>query len=155
MPARKKNLQIASGITLLAEVEGQGHAATKADRIIYNMKLWLNRGDEVPMNAIQAEHLPENMIRNVDGEKLVDHRTTLGKREVIAGVERALLGMKAGGYRKIRVSPHLAYREKGLPGLIPENAVLVIEIWLREILPGSAGGVVLPVAVEGQGKGQR
>jgi FKBP-type peptidyl-prolyl cis-trans isomerase len=41
--------------------------------------------------------------------------------------------MKAGGYRK--VSPHLAYREKGMAGLIPENAVLVIEIWLREILP--------------------
>jgi FKBP-type peptidyl-prolyl cis-trans isomerase len=43
--------------------------------------------------------------------------------------------MKAGGYRKVRVSPHLAYREKGIAGLIPENAVLVIEIWLREILP--------------------
>jgi FKBP-type peptidyl-prolyl cis-trans isomerase (trigger factor) len=140
MPAGKKNVEIARGIALLAEVEGQGHAATKGDRIIYNMKLWLNRDDEVPLNAIQAEHLPENMIRNVDGQKLVDHRTTLGKREVIAGVERALLGMKAAGYRKVRVSPHLAYREKGLSGLIPENAVLVIEIWLREILPGSAGG---------------
>jgi FKBP-type peptidyl-prolyl cis-trans isomerase len=70
----------------------------------------------------------------VAGEKLVDHRATLGRREVIAGVERSLMGMKAGGYRKVRVSPHLAYREKGLPGLIPENAVLVVELWLREIL---------------------
>jgi FKBP-type peptidyl-prolyl cis-trans isomerase 2 len=98
------------------------------------MKIWLNRGDVVPLNTIQAEHLPEEMIRNVAGEKLIDHRSTLGKREVIAGVERSLMGMKAAGYRRVRVSPHLAYREKGLPGLIPEDAVLEVEIWLREIL---------------------
>jgi FKBP-type peptidyl-prolyl cis-trans isomerase len=136
MPIGKKSVQIASGVALLAEVEGQGPAATKGDRIIYNMKLWLNRGDEVPLNATQAGHLPEHMLRTVDGQQLVDHRTTLGQREVIPGVERTLIRMKAGGYRKVRVSPHLAYREKGLAGLIPENAVLVIEIWLREILPG-------------------
>lgn len=136
MPAGKKISEIASGIILLTEVEGQGPAAAKDDRIVYNMKIWPNRGDEVPLNAIQAEHLPAHMIRSVDGQKLVDHRATLGKREVIAGVERTLLEMKPGGYRKVRVSPHLAYREKGLAGLIPENAVLVIEIWLREILPG-------------------
>ncbi len=129
-------LEIALGITLLTETEGEGRPAAPGDRMIFNMKIWLNRGDEVPLNTIQAQHVPERMIRSVAGEKLVDHTATLGKREVIAGVERSLKGMKAGGYRKIRVSPHLAYREKGLPGLIPENAVLVVEIWLREILPG-------------------
>jgi FKBP-type peptidyl-prolyl cis-trans isomerase len=131
----KKISKIASGITLLAEVEGEGPPATRGDRIIFNMKIWLNRGDEVPLNSIQAHHVPERMIRIVAGEKLVDHTATLGRREAIAGVERSLTGMKAGGYRKVRVSPHLACREKGLPGLIPEHAVLVVEIWLREILP--------------------
>jgi FKBP-type peptidyl-prolyl cis-trans isomerase len=130
----EKISQIASGITLLAELEGQGAPAAKDDRVIYNMKIWLNRGDEVPLNAAQAQHLPERMLRNVNGEKLVDHTATLGKREVVAGIERSLAGMRAGGYRKVRLSPHLAYREKGLPGLIPENAVLVVELWLREIL---------------------
>jgi FKBP-type peptidyl-prolyl cis-trans isomerase (trigger factor) len=134
MTARKMP-EIFRGVTLLTEVEGQGPPAVKGDRIIYNMKIWLNRGDEVPLNAVQAQHLPQQMIRNVNNELLIDHRATLGKREVVTGVERSLLGMKAGGYRKVRVSPHLAYREKGLPGLIPEHAVLVIEIWLREILP--------------------
>jgi len=42
--------------------------------------------------------------------------------------------MKAGGYRKVRTSPHLAYREKGIPNLIPENAVLILDIWLRDIV---------------------
>jgi FKBP-type peptidyl-prolyl cis-trans isomerase (trigger factor) len=132
--AAKKKLEVARGITLLTEVEGQGPPAARGDHVIFNMKIWLNRGDEAPLNAIQTQQVPEQMIRSVAGEKLVDHGATLGKREVIAGVERSLMDMKAGGYRKVRLSPHLAYREKGLPGLIPEHAVLVVEIWLREIL---------------------
>ena len=124
---------IASGITLLAEIEGQGPPALRGDRVLFNWKMWLNRGEEVPINTIQAQHVPEHMVRTEAGEKRVDHTVTLGKREVIAGIERSLMRMKAGGYRKVRVSPHLAYREKGLPGLIPENAVLEIAIWLREI----------------------
>ena len=131
----KKMSEIARGITLLTETDRLGLPAARGDRIIFNMKIWLNRGDEVPLNAIQAQHVPEQRVRSVAGEKLVDHTATLGKREVIAGVERSLMGMKAGGYRKVRISPHLAYREKGLSGMIPEHAVLVVEIWLREILP--------------------
>ncbi|MGH7148306.1 MAG: FKBP-type peptidyl-prolyl cis-trans isomerase, partial [Nitrospiraceae bacterium] len=55
-------------------------------------------------------------------------------RGVFAGVEHAVVGMKVGGYRKVRVSPHLAYRDKGIPDLIPPDAVLIAEIWLREIV---------------------
>ena len=138
--AAQKASEITSGVTLLAELEGQGPPAAKGDRVLYNMKIWLNRGEEVPLNAIQAKHLPEQMIRTVGEERLIDHTVTLGRRQVIAGVERTLMGMKAGGYRKVRVSPHLAYREKGLPGLIPERAVLVIEIWVREVVPAVSAG---------------
>lgn len=121
------------GIRLLAETEGEGSPAAKGDRVVYNIKIWLNRGEEVPLNAIQSKHLPKEMIRIVEGEHLIDHTTVLGRRQVIAGIERSLVGMKRGGYRRVKVSPHLAYRDKGLPGLIPECAVLVVEIWLREI----------------------
>ena len=38
-----------------------------------------------------------------------DRTMSLGQREAIVGVEEALMGMKAGGYRKVRISPHLAY----------------------------------------------
>ncbi len=43
------------------------------------------------------------------------------------------MGMRVGGFRKVRVSPHLAYRDRGLPGLIPPDAVLNISVWLREV----------------------
>ncbi|MCS6285539.1 MAG: FKBP-type peptidyl-prolyl cis-trans isomerase [Nitrospira sp.] len=52
----------------------------------------------------------------------IDHCTVLGSRQAIAGVEHALIGMKAGGYRKVRISSHLAYRDKGIPDLIPTDA---------------------------------
>ena len=42
--------------------------------------------------------------------------------------------MKVGGYRKVRVSPHLAYRENGFADLIPSDAVLIVEFWLRDFV---------------------
>ncbi len=121
-----------SGLTLLEEREGVGTPANKGDRVLFNMRLFLNKGAEVPLNHTQATHLPKEMIRVVDGVTLIDRTVVLGRRELISGVEHALMGMKVGGYRKVRVSPHLAYRDKGIPGLIPPNAVLICEIWLRD-----------------------
>ena len=123
-----------SGIKLLEEREGQGRPTQKGDRVVYNMRLFLNKGDEVPLNAKQAEHLPKEMIRVEEGVKFIDHTTVLGSRQSMAGVEHALIGMKAGGYRKVRISPHLACRDKGIPNLIPPNALLICEIWLRHIV---------------------
>jgi FKBP-type peptidyl-prolyl cis-trans isomerase len=123
-----------SGLTLLDEREGEGQSAQRGDRVTYNTKLFLNHGDEVPLNDIQAKQLPPEMVRVEGGTTFIDHTIVLGRRQAIAGVEQALVGMKAGGYRKIRVSPHLAYREKGIPDLIPPEAVLICEIWLRHII---------------------
>jgi FKBP-type peptidyl-prolyl cis-trans isomerase (trigger factor) len=122
------------GIKLLEEHEGIGEPARKGDRVVYNLKMFLNQGEEVPLNKRQAEFLPAEMIRTVEGDYLVDHRITLGSREAIAGVEYSLIGMKKDGYRKVRVSPHLAFRDKGLPGLVPANAMLVVELWLRDLI---------------------
>ena len=123
-----------SGIKLLEEREGEGRPAQKGDRVAYNTRIFLNQGDEVPLNDKQAEHLPKEMIRLENGVTFVDHRITLGQRQAIAGIEHALMGMKVGGYRKICISPHLAYRDKGVPDLIPSDAVLVVEIWIRDIV---------------------
>ena len=123
-----------SGLKLLEEQEGEGVPAGKGDRVVYNSRLFLNKGDEVPLNAKQVEYLSKDMIRVEGGVPFVDHKTVLGSRQMIAGVEHALMGMKVGGYRKVRVSPHLAYRDKGIPDLIPPDAVLICEIWLRDIV---------------------
>jgi len=122
-----------SGLKLLEEREGEGRQAGKDDRVVYNTRIFLNQGDEVPFNEIQAKQVPKEMIRVVDGVTFIDHTIVLGRRQAIAGIEHALLDMKAGGYRKVRISPHLAYQDKGIPDLIPPDAVLTCEIWLRAI----------------------
>jgi len=127
-------LKRVSGITLLDEREGDGKAAQKGDRLLYNSRMFLNKGDEVPFNTRQAAYLPHGMLRVEGGVTFTDHTIVLGRRQTIAGIERALIGMKTGGNRKVRISPHLAYREKGVPSLIPPHAVLVVEVWLREIV---------------------
>jgi FKBP-type peptidyl-prolyl cis-trans isomerase len=127
-------MRLRSGIKLLDEREGTGEPAKKGDRIVYNFKIFLNKGDEVLLYERQADYLPEKMIRTENGNRLIDHTTTLGQREAIAGIEYSLIGMKQGGYRKVRLSPHLAYRDQGLDDLIPPNAVLIVELWLREII---------------------
>ena len=127
-------MRLRSGIELLDEREGNGAPAKKGDRVLYNLKLFLNKGDEVLLKERQAEYLPEQKIRTEGNYRFVDHSSELGSRQAIAGVEYSLLGMKQGGYRKVRVSPHLAYREHGLGDLIPPNAVLIIELWLRQLI---------------------
>jgi FKBP-type peptidyl-prolyl cis-trans isomerase len=121
------------GLKLLEEREGAGTTASKGDRVLFHMRLFLNKGDEVPLNETQAKHLPKDMVQVVGGVTFVDRTIVLGRREAIAGGEHALIGMRVGGYRKVRISPHLAYRGNGIPGLIPPDSVLICEIQLRKI----------------------
>ena len=127
-----------SGLKLLDEREGAGTPAKKGDHVVYNAKILLNQGDEVPLNDLQAKQLPKEMVRVEAGVTFIDHTVILGRRQAIAGVEHALMGMKVGGYRKVRVSPHLAYLDKGIPDLIPPDAVLICEVWLRNIVGSSS-----------------
>lgn len=127
-------MRLKSGVKLLDDRDGSGEPAKKGDKVVYNLKIFLNKGDEVPLNERQAKYLPATMIRSDGGYRFVDHTTTLGRREAIAGVEYSLMGMKPGGYRKVRISPHLSYRDRGLDELIPPNSVLIVELWLREIV---------------------
>ncbi len=120
-------------LVFLDQREGDGPEAQRGDRALYNCRLFLHRGDEVPLNERRAATLPAHMLRIDGGVTLVDHQVELGQRQAIPGIEQALLGMRVGGYRKVRISPQLAYRAKGLPGLIPANALLVAEVWLRQI----------------------
>jgi hypothetical protein len=76
-----------TGLTLVDEREGEGRAAQKGDHVVYSIRFFLNRGDEVLLNSLQAKSLPQGMIRIEDGVSLIDHRIVLGRRQAIAGVE--------------------------------------------------------------------
>ena len=54
----------------------------------------------------------------------------LGARQVIAGWDQGVAGMRVGGSRTLTIPPDLGYGARGAGGVIPPNAVLVFEIEL-------------------------
>lgn len=123
-------------IELLADVSGHGPAAEKGSTVVYNARLFLRGGDEVTTDFKSISMYGDRLdTREVDGVELIDHTTTLGRRQPIAGVEKSLAGMRPGGYREVLVGAHLAYGRKGLGDLIPPDAMLRIRLWVRDVQP--------------------
>ena len=111
------NKMLKSGIKLLSETQGTGEPIKKGDTVKVRLNGWLNQGQQ-----IQEDYLGEVMV---------------GGREVIPGIGYSIEGMRRGGKRKVKISPHLGYREAGIENLIPPNAVLVYEIEVLEVKQGS------------------
>ncbi len=131
-------MNIRPGVKLLEEREGTGRPAEKGCHATYNIRAYLSKGDEVPINRRDlAVPWPKEMIASDDKGELINFACVLGKRQAFAAVEYALFGMKVGGYRKVKAKPHLAYREAGVPGVVPKNAMLTFEIWLKKLRCGA------------------
>jgi FKBP-type peptidyl-prolyl cis-trans isomerase len=101
-------MNIKPGIKLLEEVEGVGERIKIGDSVEIKLNGWLSEGEQ-----IQKDHI--EILK-------------LGARKIIPGIEYAIEGMKINGKRKVKLSPHLGYKEKGVKGLIPPNALLIYEI---------------------------
>jgi FKBP-type peptidyl-prolyl cis-trans isomerase len=105
-------VRIASGIRGEDVRTGDGAVAERGRRVTIRWQCKLNHGDEV---------------------RAATTTFRIGAREVVAGLDRGVAGMRVGGIRKLRISPHLAYRDQSVPG-IPPNAVLVFEVELLALL---------------------
>ena len=106
-------MELKPGIKLISELEGTGEPVKKGDRVTVRLNGWINQGSPIQENYV--------------GEIVV------GSRVAIPGIEYSLEGMKQGGKRKVKISPHLGYKEAGVRNLIPENAVLVYEIEVLDV----------------------
>lgn len=99
---------MASGIDIEEVTVGDGPVAERGQVVSVRWRGTLNRGD--PFGS------GETSFR-------------AGGREVVAGLSRGVIGMRVGGVRRLRVSPHLGYRDQAVPG-VPANAVLNFEVEL-------------------------
>lgn len=115
------------GIKLLEEFVGKGESVYRKHNYIVAIRITLNHGEIVSCpNKCLSHSIDENLKVTDDGYFL--HRIRVDRENLIPGIFYAIDGMKIGGYRKVSISPHLAYKKKGIPGVIPENAKLIVEI---------------------------
>jgi FKBP-type peptidyl-prolyl cis-trans isomerase len=103
--------------------------------ITYEVKVGEGRevktGDTVSVHYIGA--LTDETVFDSSHNRGEPFSFTIGEGQVIQGWERGLIGMKAGGVRRLAIPPHLAYGAGGVPGAIPPNSTLIFEIELLEI----------------------
>lgn len=102
-----------SGIKIISEVPGTGPELKKGDRVRLIYDIQLNRGEFLVQN--------QEVI------------WTVGERHYVAGFLYGLEGMRPGGSRRFRASPHLCYRDTEVEK-VPKNAVLICDIKLVELV---------------------
>jgi FKBP-type peptidyl-prolyl cis-trans isomerase len=113
------------GVELLADTPGTGSPVERDGWYDVRLQIWLSRGDPVRWTE---------PVGLVDRARLEDEGTTLvttlrvGREFMFAGLLYGVEGMRVGGRRGIRVAPHLAYGEAGVPGVIPPNALLTVVV---------------------------
>lgn len=117
------------GLELLSDIPGDGDAVERGHTYPTRLKIWLNKGDPVrwtsPWGNIDRARLEDN------GQTLISD-LRIDRHNLFNGLFQGIDGMRIGGVRRLRISPHLAYGERGVPGIIPANAVLIVEIAFPE-----------------------
>ncbi len=107
---RPYNPLVDRGIHIVEEIAGDGAPVQRGEIVSLELQITLNQGEVVHPRQ-------KTTVR-------------MGDRHVFPGLSKSLEGMRRGGYRKTRVSPHLAYGAEGVFGKIPPEAVLICELWL-------------------------
>ena len=111
---------------MLGETPGDGVAIQRHKYYRFKLRISLSRGD-----AIQWKE-PWGLLDR--GARLEDAGTTLvtdlrvDRVCMFAGLFYGVQGMRLGGTRKLRIAPHLGFGETGVPGIVPPNALLTVDV---------------------------
>jgi len=97
---------------------GNGAAAKSGDNVSMHYTGWLTDGTQFDSSRTTGSPF----------------RFTLGQRQVIAGWDYGVEGMKIGEKRQLRIPAKLGYGDSGTPGgPIPPGADLIFDVELLEI----------------------
>jgi hypothetical protein len=116
------------GIETLADTPGTGAAVERGRRYRVRLRLWLNKGQPIALVQPGAE-APHQVI---DADGALNTTIEMHRGRTIPGFSYGMDGMRVGGVRKIRIPPNLAYGDRGIPGVVPANAVLIAQIEVIE-----------------------
>ena len=126
-----------SGLKLLADLPGSGPVVMRRQTYRARLRLSLSGGE-----AVRWQHPsgPVGIARLEDGGATLITEVRLSRGSMINGLFYGVEGMRVGGTRRLEIAPHLAYGERGVPGVIPPHARLIAEITILEPLEGNVSG---------------
>ena len=122
----------APAVTGVAELEvkdlvpGDGAEAVPGSRVTVHYTGWL-------YDPAQPEAKGRKFDSSHDAGRPFSFE--LGARQVIAGWDQGVQGMKVGGERELVIPASLAYGERGAGGVIPPGATLVFDVQLLAVEP--------------------
>jgi hypothetical protein len=125
-PERRR---LRSGLTLLTDIPGSGDLVRRQHNYMVCLRLWLHRGEPVRWQMASG---PVGVGRLEDEGATLITEMRIDRRSMMNGLFYGIDGMRVGGTRRLEIAPHLAYGEKGVPGMIPENALIVAEVTILE-----------------------
>jgi hypothetical protein len=117
------------GIKVLEDVPGTGESVERQKWYRMSLRIWLRRGDPVAFDGVwgladRAELSPDRYTMTADFR--------LDREFLFGGLFYGVEGMRIGGRRLLEIAPHLAFRDQGVPDIIPPNAVLTVEVIVHE-----------------------
>ena len=111
--------ELASGLSVLDVVEGDGDEAMPGQRVTVHYTGWFLEGEKFDSSLDRGQPFP----------------FALGAGHVIAGWDEGVAGMRVGGWRRLVIPPKMAYGEAGRSG-IPPNSTLVFDVELVDVEGG-------------------
>lgn len=125
-PERRR---LRSGLLILVDIPGGGEPVQRRHNYAVRLRMWLHHGDPVRWQAASG---PVGIARLEDGGETLVTEMRIERRSMANGLFYGVDGMRVGGTRRLEIAPHLAYGERGVPGVIPENALITAEITILD-----------------------
>lgn len=111
--------QTDSGLKYYDFQVGEGRSPDDGDTIFAHFTLW--RHDGLRLESTKQKGLAAQL--------------TVGRGEIIEGLDEGVKTMKAGGFRQLVVPPDLAFGAEGKGPQIPPNTTFIIEVEMLAVIP--------------------
>jgi FKBP-type peptidyl-prolyl cis-trans isomerase FkpA len=116
-----KMITTKSGLKYIDQKVGTGDTAVRGKIVQVNYTGWLY------VDGKRGAKFDSSLDRNTPFD------FPLGAKQVIAGWDEGVEGMKVGGKRELIIPPDLAYGSKAVGGVIPANSTLDFEVELLKV----------------------
>ena len=119
--AANQVIEMPDGLKYTDTKTGDGNTAKAGNKVSVHYTGWLSD------NGAKGKKFDSSVDR---GQPF---QFTLGAKQVIAGWDEGVAGMKVGGTRTLTIPPELGYGARGAPGAIPPNATLIFDVELFQV----------------------